>query len=293
MSDRLLWVLCGGGVALMSAALLPSSMAIAPYIGAVDVPREARRMHKRPIPRCGGIALFGAFWSILAVLGQLKNSLLPLLLATALLTVLGLADDVFGLPAGGKLLAQLVAGGIVIGVPTRSMLMPWLLALLWLCLVTNAHNMIDGIDGLAGSVIAAESAGTAVLLLLGGDALGGVLSLGCLGCCLGYLPYNMHPARVFMGDEGALFLGFLIGWLSLRAYDVTGAGAIPLLLCFIPMADLTFAVVRRLLHGKNPFRADRGHLHHRLCDAGLGQRQVCLCLAALSLIAALGAIAIG
>jgi UDP-GlcNAc:undecaprenyl-phosphate GlcNAc-1-phosphate transferase len=161
------------------------------------------------------------------------------------------------------------------------------LTVFWLSLITNAHNMIDGLDGLCGSVVAVESGALALLLLLCGDTLGMLLALGVLGCCLGYLPYNIHPARLFMGDEGALFLGFLVGWLTLRAYAAYDAPLLLPLLCLLPLTDLSFAVVRRLLQGQNPFRADRGHLHHRLCDSGFSQRKTVAMLLVISISGAL------
>ena len=286
------WVgwLCLGGTVLVSAALLPGSMAIAPYIGAVDLPRDARRMHTSPTPRCGGIALFLAFWSVAVLLGCLDQRTLPLFVATAVLTLVGVFDDVFGIPALPKLAFQLLACAVTVrGLVPVALYLP---ALLWLVGVTNAHNMIDGMDGLCASVVAAESAGAAVILWICGDRTAAIAAIGCLGCCLGYLPYNVHPARVFMGDEGALFLGLLVGYLSLRVYAATGQRVAVFLLCALPVGDLAFAVARRLLHGRNPLRADRGHLHHRLCDRGLSQRAVCLFMMGISLFAALLAVAI-
>ena len=280
-------LLCLGGTVLTSAALLPGSMAIAPYIGAVDVPRDSRRMHTHPIPRCGGMALFLAVWGVAAVLGVLERQLLPLLIATTILTVLGLFDDIFGISAPLKLAVQLLACLLSV----RGQIDPplYLPAVLWLTAVTNAHNMIDGCDGVCASVVAAESVGAAVILWVFGDHLAALLALGCLGCCLGYFPYNVHPARVFMGDEGALFLGLIVGWLSLRVYAVTGSRLTALLLCALPVCDLAFAVARRLLHGQNPLRADRAHLHHRLRDRGLSQRAICLVMMGMSLLAAMAA----
>lgn len=267
----------------MSAALLPSAMHIAPYIGAIDQPDGKRRMHRRPVPRCGGMALFVALWSVLCVLDIGGTEVRALLFATALLFLMGLVDDVFGLPAWCKLIGQGIAALPVV-VLLSDVAVFRFLVLLWLCLVTNAHNMIDGLDGLCGAAVAIESGGAAVLLLGRGDIVGGVIAVGIVGCCLGYLPYNVHPARVFMGDEGALFLGFFVGWLSLRAYTAYDTPIVPLLLCLLPLSDLSFAVLRRLLQGKNPFRADRGHLHHKLCDAGLRQGSAVALLLGVSLL---------
>lgn len=271
------------GTALMCAALLPGVMQLAPYIGAMDVPNESRRMHRRPVPRCGGMALFVAFWCIVAAVGGAGDDLLALLLACSLLLLMGLADDVYGLPALLKLGLQGVAAMAVVPGLVREE--RWqIAAVLWICLVVNAHNMIDGIDGLCATVVAWESAGAALLLLVGGDWLAGTVALACLGCCLGYLPFNRHPARVFMGDEGALFLGLVCAWLSLRCGTLTGLPGVALLVCLYPVSDLLFSLVRRILQGKNPLCADRGHFHHLLCDAGLGQRTCCRLLSLISLL---------
>lgn len=287
---RMAWtaLLGVGGSLLMSAVLLPGSMAIAPYIGAVDVPRDQRRMHTHPIPRCGGMALFVAVWSVVALIGVRDAQTLPLLIATAILMLLGLFDDVFGIAALPKLAVQLIACAFALhGWIDVSLYVP---ALLWLTAVTNAHNMIDGCDGVCASVVAAQNVGAAIILWHFGDRAAALLALACLGCCLGYLPYNVHPARVFMGDEGALFLGLLAGWLSLRVYDVSGSLLAALLLCALPTGDLVFAVARRLLHGQNPLRADRAHLHHRLRDRGLSQRMICFIMMGISLLAAIVAV---
>ena len=283
MPTWIVTLLCPASAALLCILLLPLTVRLAPVIGAVDVPAEERRMHTRPIPRCGGIALFVAFWGILVATGIADTQLIPLLISTALMTGMGVPDDVFGLPAPLKLAIQLLAASIALW----QMPMPvWLRAfsVLLLVLLTNAHNMIDGVDGLAAGVTAIE-AFAAALLLLPFDLRAAGVAMTLLGVCLGYLPYNRHPARLFMGDEGALFLGFTMGWIVLRAGGL-GAGKsvrfVPLLLCAVPLFDLIFVVIRRLLHGKNPLRADRGHLHHLLCDRGYDQLQICriLCSAA-------------
>lgn len=280
------WTVYPCSAALLCAMMIPLAMILAPHIGAVDIPGNARRIHTHPVPRCGGMAMFVAFWSVCTLLGGMSDSLLPLLSAGTLLMLTGLFDDVYGLPAGWKLAVQLFGAVLVLKDFSFSHVGLFPIATLWLCLVTNAHNMIDGLDGLCASVLAAEFGGSAGILMLYGDILGASVALVALGCCFGYLPFNLHPAKIFMGDEGALFFGFLLGWLSLRANAVTGKISVLLLLCLVPMGDLICAVTRRVLHGKNPLCADRAHWHHRLCDAGLGQRAVCGLLYSFSLVSA-------
>ncbi|MBQ7319156.1 MAG: undecaprenyl/decaprenyl-phosphate alpha-N-acetylglucosaminyl 1-phosphate transferase [Clostridia bacterium] len=291
MSAFVPYLLCLLGAIALCASLLPGTRLLAPVIGAVDVPRGARRMHTDPIPRCGGIAMLLAFWAILFATGHAEETLLPLLLGTAALLLVGLPDDVLGVPASIKLAVQLAAAAIAVR-PLHWSVPATLAAALWLTLLTNAHNMIDGVDGLAGTTVAIEAAALA-LLLYPTAPTAALVATALLGVCLGYLPFNVHPARLFMGDEGALPLGFIVGWLTLQLPDAGSAGAPAwraLFVCALPLIDLTLTVLRRLLQGKNPLRADRGHLHHLLADRGLSQRRICLALCLPAAAAALLAV---
>lgn len=278
-------LLCMGVAAGLSALLTPAVIRLAPVIGAMDVPRDGRRMHHRAMPRTGGIALFFAFVLAAQLLGVADVTLLPLLWGAVLLVLLGLLDDVFRLSAMCKLTVQLLAASLALlggwqlplltGIP-----MPLArgIALLWVLALTNAHNMIDGLDGLAAGVCRIEAMMLALALWLCGDWSASLTSGLLCGCCIGYLPYNRHPARVFMGDTGSLFLGYCAGMLSLRLRptgSTTTDWMIPVLLFALPLSDLLFSIARRLSRGQSPFAADRGHWHHRLSDAGWGQRQVC------------------
>ena len=297
---------------LIARALTPHTIPLAYRIGALDVPGGERRLHSRVTPRVGGLALFVSFLLCGAWLSRLPlgrdvptPELLALLWGATLLVFLGLLDDVFRLRAPLKLTVQLLAAAVALGNGggwEQVALGEWILSLgalrfplgvLWITVMINAHNMIDGLDGLAASVSAVEAGTLATVLALGGKMGACCLALIVLGACLGYLPYNRHPARVFMGDTGSQLLGFVLGVLALRV-DVGAVGtlgvAVPLLLFALPLSDLIFAAVRRTLRGQSVFQADRGHWHHRLTDAGLGQRQVCAWLSLLG--AALGAVAI-
>jgi UDP-GlcNAc:undecaprenyl-phosphate GlcNAc-1-phosphate transferase len=287
MAERFL----AAGLAFCLCALLtPTAIDLAGRIGAVDVPRDTRRMHKRPMPRTGGVAIFAAFVIAAGWVGADVPGFARLLTGATVLAVLGVLDDVFRLPAWSKLIIQLLAAAMAVSgggglgeiniwghvVALGRLSLP--LSVVWLVVCVNAHNMIDGLDGLSTSVSAVEAFILSVLLALqGSGALSGV-ALALCGCCLGYLPYNRHPARVFMGDTGSQLLGFVLGYLAL-AIDQRAAGDlgafIPVFALAIPLSDLVFAVLRRTARGQSPFAADRGHWHHRLTDAGLSQRQVC------------------
>ncbi|MBE6620960.1 MAG: undecaprenyl/decaprenyl-phosphate alpha-N-acetylglucosaminyl 1-phosphate transferase [Ruminococcaceae bacterium] len=291
---------------LISAVITPAMMRIAPRIGAIDIPCDGRRLHKRPIPRTGGIAMFVAFLLGIGLIGGPREATVRLLLGATLLVLLGLIDDVYRLSAGVKIVFQALAALIALGGGAGiSALSLWgatidpgvwrlPLSMLWLVTLTNAHNMIDGLDGLCAGVSAIEAAMLALLLLLQGSGTWAGVSLVLCGAALGFLKYNRHPARIFMGDAGSQLLGFVLGYLSLRL-DQPRAGdlgaIVPLLLFGVPLSDLTFAVVRRLLRGQSPFAADRGHWHHRLFDAGCSQRRTCRILTLVSVL--LGGAALG
>ncbi len=287
MAERFL---AAGLAYFLTALLTPTAIYLAERIGAVDVPRDTRRMHKHPIPRTGGLAIFAAFVVAAGWVGGGRPGFSRLLAGATLLVLMGILDDVFRLSALAKLLVQLVAVTVAVsGGGGFGEISLWgrvftlgrlslILSVVWLVVSVNAHNMIDGLDGLAASISAVEAFILSVLLALqGGGTLSGVALVLC-GCCLGYLPYNSHPARVFMGDTGSQLLGFVLGYLAL-AIDQRAAGdlgaLIPVFVLAVPLSDLAFAVVRRMARGQSPFAADRGHWHHRLCDAGFSQRQVC------------------
>jgi UDP-GlcNAc:undecaprenyl-phosphate GlcNAc-1-phosphate transferase len=299
-------IFAAAGVALaLSFALTPVAMRLAPIVGAVDVPLDGRRMHTSPVPRMGGVAIFFAFLVPSASLGMAQGVLARWLLGATLLVLLGIFDDVYRLPALSKLIVQLLAAAIAVsgggGVAflrlwdVQISLGAWRvpLSVVWLIASINAHNMIDGLDGLSASVSTVEAFVLSVMFALQGNgALSGASLLVC-GACLGYLPYNRHPARVFMGDTGSQFLGFMLGLLSLSIdqWMIGSLGVLaPVLVVALPLSDLGFAVVRRVARGQSPFAADRGHWHHRLIDAGLSQRQVCFWMVLLT--AQLGGIAI-
>ncbi len=290
MTQLLPPLLCALAAYLICRALTPWTIQLAPLIGAVDVPRDERRMHTRPVPRNGGLALFIAYLVTTAVIPSSLSRLLALLWGATLLVLLGIFDDIFHLRPALKLIVQVIAAAVALGngggwdvLPLGNMsavLGAWHLpfGILWVVILINAHNMIDGLDGLAAGISTIESIALALLFFRSGDSAGAALALAQAGACLGFLHYNRHPACVFMGDTGSQLLGFLSGVLSLQV-NLASLGTlgtlVPLLLFALPLSDLVFAVLRRSSQGRSPFAADRGHWHHRLMDAGLGQRRTC------------------
>lgn len=281
--------------ALLSFALcfclVPSVIALSWRIGAVDVPRDWRRMHHKSVPRAGGIAIFLAFAISCAVFGEASFLERCALSGGALLLLLGLADDIFCLDAWVKLFFQVaIASASVLGCgvirPENAFV-----AIFWVIALTNAHNFIDGLDGLFAGCASIEGAALAAVFLLLGELRPALSPLLLAASCLAFRHYNRHPARLFAGDCGSGTVGFLLGMFSLPLLsDLTPRFALltPLLLFAYPLTDLFTAVVRRMLRGKSPFAADRAHFHHRICAAGLTHPQcagvlllICLGLASL------------
>ena len=288
-----------GAAVLVSAVLsflltLPVKR-LAVRIGAMDVPKDARRMHNKPIPRMGGMAIFlGFLVSALVFTPQMDRGLFAILLGAALIVVLGVVDDKCTLPAKAKLLVQLLAAAVIVFYgdlridrltnPFGSSLYSyWDLGLwaypitiTWILAITNAVNFIDGLDGLACGVSGISSINLMIIALLVSNGQDAVWMAALTGACIGFLPHNFNPAKIFMGDTGSNFLGFMLAAVSIhglfKAYTVISF-LVPILLLGLPIFDICFAVIRRLAHGQSPMQADRGHFHHRLIDMGFSQRQ--------------------
>ena len=250
---------------------VPPIGAVAWKIGAIDVPRDFRRMHKKSVPRDGGLSVFLALLLGITVFCQLDLFLTRVLIGTGILTVVGLIDDVFSISPIGKLIAQFTAAFIgVYGAPF------WVATFssVWVVSLVNAHNFIDGIDGLMAGCSAVESLFLALFLFLLGREN---LILPCVlifVSCIAFRAFNSYPASIFAGDCGSGSIGYLLGMLSLPLFwnMKWGAGWLSALFLFAyPLIDLLSAVARRLLNGKNPFCSDRAHLHHRICATGIGQ----------------------
>ncbi len=286
----LMALVVAGGVAFLSTPLVKS---LAYKIGAVDVPKDGRRMHKTPIPRLGGLAIFFAFMLSTLLFAKIDQQIRGIMLGSALIVIVGVLDDIYALKAIPKFLVQIVAAGIVVahGCTIQFLSNPnvfsdatylnlgWLsypLTIIWIVAITNAVNFIDGLDGLAVGVSAISTASQLVIALLVAEGNIAVILAALLGACMGFIPYNLNPAKIFMGDTGATFLGFVMASLSImglfKLYAVISF-AVPFLILGIPIFDICFAILRRLAKGQNPMQADRGHIHHRIIDMGFNQKQ--------------------
>ncbi|MGN7456797.1 glycosyltransferase family 4 protein [Paenibacillus pasadenensis] len=294
----------GFAVALVLAlGLTPLVKRFAFKVGAIDKP-NARKVHTRIMPRLGGLAIFlafiGSFFIVLpfipdGLLSAYDRNLIRAMLAGGTIIVLtGALDDRFELSAKVKLLLQLVAASVVVfgfGVKIDLLNIPfgqsmqeisgWIsipLTIFWIVGVTNAINLIDGLDGLAAGV--SGIAITTILVMAFVLGFEPIILMSCLllGGILGFLVFNFHPAKIFMGDSGSLFLGFMLATLSMIGFkQVTVVSLItPLLIIGVPIADTFFAIIRRWVNKRPIFAPDKGHLHHCLRELGFSHRKTVL-----------------
>ena len=290
---------------IFTFATTPVVRRLAYRIGAVDIPKDTRRVHKRPTPRIGGLAiLFGFLVAVMSFNDDWSKSTIAILIGVAILGVLGIIDDCKELDAKLKFVVQIIAalvvvlyGDIRISVFSNPnvfsenpfLILPsWasiIITVLWIVFMTNAVNFIDGLDGLAAGVSAIMSMSLVFIAMTYHEYTIAIMGVALMGSCFGFLPFNFNPAKIFMGDTGSTFLGFMLAVLSVqgmfKSYAVISF-AVPILMLGLPLFDASFAMVRRMASGKSPMVADRGHLHHRLYDMGFSQKQTVFILYAIS-----------
>lgn len=297
--------------AVLSYFFTPPVKNFAHKVGAIDVPKDARRMHKKPIPRLGGLAIYGGFLCSILIFGQLDETMLCVLLGAAIIVALGIFDDVLALGAKLKFVVQIVAaaipvciGDLQIGLFTN--LNPLsdtpfvhlgILAvpatIIWIVGITNAVNLIDGLDGLAVGVSSIAAITMLAVALLTGNMPIAITMAALAGACIGFMPYNLNPAKIFMGDTGSTFLGYMLATVSImglfKFYAVISF-AVPFLILGLPIFDTANAIIRRVAAGRSPMSPDRGHVHHKLIDMGFNQKQAVAVLYVISAILGLSAV---
>jgi len=288
--------------------LVPLVISFSKKEGLVDLPNE-RKIHTIPVSRLGGIAIWAStmltFLSLIFLSYYPYGSLLSgILLGSSLMFLLGLIDDIYNLDAKFKLFIQLSIATIVYLLGVKISSVPFFggielgfwsypITLLWIVGISNAVNFIDGVDGLAGSVITVNSITLAIIAIAMTPSNPIVALIGFIlaGSMLAFLTYNFNPAKIFMGDSGALFSGFLLAAISITG--VMKAATLTILLPFVvlavPIMDIVFSSLRRICKGKSPFVADAEHIHHKLLHAGFSQKKTVLILTSVAIIA--GAIA--
>ena len=295
---------------LVAYVMTPPVKRFAEKVGAIDVPKDNRRVHDHPIPRMGGLAIFIGFMLSLIFFVPMSTKVTGLLVGSVIIAVMGGVDDIVSLNPWVKLAGQIVAAlvaircGLVFDVISNPNIFAeetyieigWLsipLTMLWIVGCTNAVNLIDGLDGLAVGVSAISSLTMLIVSLFVSEPVVSIILAALTGACLGFMPYNLNPAKIFMGDVGSQLLGFVLSTASIMGLFKLHAIItffVPLLALALPLADTIFAFFRRILHGQSPFKADKGHFHHRLLAMGLNQKQVVAVLYGIS--AVLGLLAV-
>lgn len=300
------------GSTILAAITTPIIIFIAKRIGIVDVP-EARKVHLSSIPRIGGVAIFVSMMTLLILVLFLDNAIgemfrdiqpkvIALLSAATFVFLIGLIDDIHSFSGRIKFLALIVASLVICASGSRIDsisiatwfkldfgLLAWPLTILWITAITVGVNFIDGLDGLAAGISAIACAVIAIFAFYSNQPLMVVIMLALLGSLSGFLFFNFNPAKIFMGDCGSMFLGFVLGSASVMcmAKTKTFVGlALPALALGLPIFDTFFTVLRRYLNRRNILHSDYGHMHHKLLDMGLQQHHVVIIMYVLTAIAA-------
>lgn len=312
MTEYMLAFVFAAVTALLATPLV---MMLAARTGALDMP-DARKVHKKPIPRIGGIGIYAAFiisMVLIRMFAELTGELLwgvsGLILSGTLIMLVGVIDDYRNLPAKVKLLGQILAAAVlVLGFDVRIdfitdpfgdyIYLEWFAVpatIFWLVGLSNTINLIDGLDGLAAGVSMIAALTIMFVALEQNVMIIAVLTAALAGAAFGFLFFNFNPARIFMGDSGALFLGFMLAGISVIGAvkcAATIALVVPILALGLPILDTAFAIIRRYRGGVPIFRPDKGHLHHRLLGLGFTQRQAVLLMYVISALLGLSAVAL-
>ncbi len=313
-----------GAVALAAAvaviialATTPVAMQLATRLGAIDMPGKKgtdseRHLHSQPTPRMGGLAIYlGFFFSVLLFV-PMGRKMGSMLIGATVVVILGILDDIHDLKAGQKFLVQCVAaaiavlGGNEITFFSRLSMasnpghfnLGWLsgpVTLVWIVLITNAVNLIDGLDGLAAGVSTISAISLVVIALGYSNAHVAIITGALAGACVGFLPYNITPAKIFMGDTGSTFIGYILAVASIQGlfkFYAIISFVIPFFMLGLPIFDVCYAVLLRLSHGESPLKADRKHVHYRLLDMGFSKKQTVAVLYICSAILGVTAVVI-
>lgn len=317
---------------IISFVTTPFARKLAIRTNALDVPKDDRRMHKDPMPLLGGLSIFAGtmitlilvkFVFLPMVLEYLQthtmiynhkelidgmDKLSAVFVGGTLIFIVGLIDDYNGMKAWVKFLCQIACASIVYAMGIRldllfgytievdttlSLVASFLVTVVWIVGITNTINLVDGLDGLAAGVAAIASAAIAYTAYIHGMYTVTLSMLALSGAALGFLPFNFNPAKLFMGDSGSLFLGFMLASISLigpvKSATIV-ATIVPVLVLGLPIFDIVFAVLRRLINKKPIMMADKAHLHHRIIERGLGVKRSVLMLYGISGIMGIAAI---
>ena len=298
----------------------PYTIKIAKKVGAVDIPKDERRMHKKSMPKFGGPAVILGFLVstiyLLIVMSMEKTinlfgleeywkKLLGFLVGIGIISAFCVVDDIKTIKPITKLIGQVLAGiaAVIAGIRIEGVTLPFLnfpemhqvtsviLTIAWVVIVTNAINLIDGLDGLSSGISVISAVSLLIIFVLNGSSMVSVILITALaGALVGFLPFNFSPAKTFIGDTGSNFLGYALAIISILGSAKTYTAAVivlPLIVLGLPIFDTLFAIIRRIIRGKSikaVFKADKGHLHHKLVARGYNQKQAVLILYGISAI---------
>lgn len=310
--DIIKLILCFSVAFGVSLASTPFVKVLAYKIGAIDVPKDARRVHDHPIPRLGGLAIFYGFLISILCFATVDTQLKGITIGCLIIVAVGIVDDVKQLSAKVKFVLQIVTAVVVVlhGVTIKYISVPSFIVeggilnlgfmsipitIVWIVGVTNAVNLIDGLDGLAVGVSSIATFSLFFIAILTREFQLAVITAALAGACLGFLPYNFNPAKIFMGDTGSTFLGFMLSVICIQGLFkgyVIISFIVPFLILGLPIFDTGFAIVRRIWNKKPIMAPDRGHLHHRLMDMGFSQKQTVAILYVIASILAMSAVVV-
>jgi len=291
--------------ALVAAAATPLAIWFAPKIGLMDIPKDNRRVHNKPMPRFGGAAIYlGMMVSLAFHVSQYKG-VSAIMLGCTMIFVLGLIDDRFDIKPLYKLAGQVLTASVVFALGIRITfvritlveyffgsepimfggIIDYIVTVLWLVAITNSVNLIDGLDGLAAGISAISALCIAYVAYIHGYTVPTMVMMAVAGSALGFLPFNFHPAKIFMGDGGSQLLGFAIAAFSVAGTVKSATIMVvlmPALVLGLPIFDTLMAIIRRTSRRQSIGTADKEHLHHKIMRAGFGQRRAVLLMYSVS-----------
>lgn len=290
---------------ILSYLFTPLAKYLAKKIGAIDVPKDDRRVHKVPIPRLGGLAIYLATLISMIIFLPLDKTVISIMIGGTVIVISGIIDDVNPMSARWKLFFQVLSAVILIigDVKIEFFGNPFVknsiinlgifsipVTIFWVVGITNTLNLIDGLDGLSagvGAIAAVSLFFVAASIDYFDTSMVMIICAIIAGSAFGFLPHNFNPAKIFMGDTGALFLGYMLSVVALEGVMKSVATitiVVPILALGLPIFDTTFAIFRRLINRRPISEADKGHVHHRLLDKGLSQKQAVLILYMVSAV---------
>ncbi len=289
----------------VSYVLTPYIKKLAFHVGAIDKP-DNRKVHKKIMPRLGGLAIYIAFMIACLASLELTWDIFGILLGGTVIVVVGMLDDIYQLPAKVKLLGQIVAACILVLFDIRIewlnnpfggyFYLEWLavpFTIFWVISFTNVVNLIDGLDGLAAGVGAIASITVILVSIPLGYYHVAIMTAALAGGIVGFIRYNFNPATIFMGDTGSMFIGYMLAAISVYGAVKTAATIaliVPAIALGLPIMDTAFAIMRRYVNGRPIFQPDKGHIHHRLLAMGMNQKQAVLLMYGITAALGIGAV---